>query len=128
MKEQIKATIQEYLRSYYTSDYKKLISLLDEDETKNYVDSFVAFAIKMDEFGESEDFLTKIKIPSLTALQKMSSNQFMTKLLGMSKQEIGEKEMNKMIAGIELTGIETDAKVATVNYTAGDRCLSRKKS
>lgn len=96
MKESVKNTIQQYLKSYYTNDFETLISLLDEAETKNYVNRFVEFAIKMDYFGETDGFLNKIGGDNLDVLTKMKPKVFMSKILNLTKQEIGEDEINKI--------------------------------
>lgn len=117
MNETIENTIKQYLESYYTNDFETLISLLDEIETKNYVDRFVEFAMKMDHFGESEDFLNKIDVRDLEELSKLAPGQFMHKILSLTKQQIGEQEMHRILNAIEVSNITLDDKVATVSYT-----------
>jgi hypothetical protein len=117
MKETVRNTIQQYLKSYYTNDFETLISLLDEEETNNYVNRFVEFAIKMDYFGETDGFLQRIGVENLNALKNMRPKEFMSKVLNLTKKEIGEDEIHKIVNAIEIKNINLEGKIATVNYT-----------
>ncbi len=116
MNNKIKQTIQEYLKSIYTGDFDKVISHLDKQETKKYVEEFISFAEKMDVFGETEEFLEKVGIKDLSKLKTLSTNEFMTRILTLTKREIGAEELNKMIEGIEITEINVDKDIAIVSY------------
>jgi hypothetical protein len=116
MEKEILKTIQQYLTSFYNNDFDTLISILDEDETEKYVKHFVEFATKMDEFGETEEFLQKIGVENLETLKKLSTYDFMNKVLALTKKEIGESEINKIINSCKITNIDIDGNVATVQY------------
>lgn len=117
MKEIVKNTIQKYLRSYYTNDFDTLISLLDETETVNYVNRFVDFAVKMDYFGETDDFLKSMDVENLDVLTKMNPKDFMLNIINLTKQELGEDELSRIVDGMEVTNISLEGKVASVSYT-----------
>ena len=117
MKIQVKQTIQEYLKSFYQNDYKKTISFLDKKETEKYVGTFIAFAEQMDVFGETDEFLEKIGIDNLEYLKSLSTDDFMFKILALTKKELETGELNKMIQGIKITNIDVDKNIAIVDYT-----------
>lgn len=117
MEEQIRITIKEYMKAFYKSDYEKLLSFLDKKETDNYVKKFIDFADQMDVFGETDDFLKKIKIDNLASLKALSTKEFMTKIFSLTKTEIGEKKMNKLLKNIKIIKVDVDGDIANVKYS-----------
>lgn len=117
MKKEILKTIQAYLRSYYTNDYQAMMVHLDEEASNNYVEQFVSFAEQMDEFGETDDFLSKIGVDDLATLKKLSTSAFLTKIFELTKQEIDEARTNKILKRIVIKNIEIENDVASVEYT-----------
>lgn len=128
MQEEIKYTIQRYLESYYKSDFKHLISLLDADETNQYVEQFISFAVQMDQFGESEDFLKRLGIDRVETLTKMTTYEFMTKILHLMKKELDDETLKKIISTVKITKIERSKNLATVNYTYSISYLGEDKT
>ncbi|MEL6989809.1 MAG: hypothetical protein AAGK97_18520, partial [Bacteroidota bacterium] len=117
MEEAIRTTVLSYLDHYYNNDYKSMLGLLEEEELNNYVEKFVDFAFQMDRFGESEDFLKRIDVQDLEALQQLSTSDFMLKILALTKQQFGKKEIKRIIKGIVFNDITIHGDQATVIYT-----------
>lgn len=116
-KDKIENTIIKYLNSFYINDFEEMISIIDENELKKYVADFISFAHKMDEFGETDDFLYKIGIENLEILKNTSSKAFIEKILALTKQEIGNKELDRLIKKIEIIDITYNDKLAVVKYS-----------
>ena len=81
MKAEIKKTLKAYLTAIYQQDLETMYDLLYEDDILEYKTTIEEFAEKMDVFGETEDFLKKLKIKNIKALKKMKPKEFMFTIL-----------------------------------------------
>lgn len=93
-----------------------MYDLLYEEDILEYKQSIEAFARKMDVFGETEDFLKKLKLPDLEALEKMSPQDFMVEMFKMVTFEIGPKTLKKMIKGTKIISIDETEFLTIVKY------------
>ena len=115
-KDEIEATLKDYLRALYTRDFDRMYELLYEDDIATFRATMVEYAYKMDEFGESDDFLRMLKIKDLKTLKKLSLKEFMTAILGMAARKIGDEFLDKTINGTTITNIEEIEYMSIVSY------------
>lgn len=113
----IKHTLSNYLRAFYSRDFDTMYELLYEEDVQQYRDTMVGFAKKMDAFGETQDFLDKLKIANLERLESLSLKGFMDAILAMVTREIGDEHIIKMLDGMEITNIDDVEHLSVVTYT-----------
>lgn len=116
MKTAIENTLKNYLKAFYQQDFDTMLSLLYEDDMMEYRNTFIGFAEQMDIFGETIDFLQKIKIKDLETLKAMSVHEFMTCILKMVTRSIGEVELKRMIEETEILDIDEADLLTIVKY------------
>lgn len=116
IKEEIKEVFISYLRAMFTKDYATLFSLLYEDDVNNFRNTIIEFAHKMDEFGESQDFINKLGFETLSDLEELSLYDFMTSIFQLISRDIGEEYLNKIITETEITAISEIEFYSVVSY------------
>ena len=116
MNKEIKKTIQKYLKAYYEQDFDTMIDLFYEEDKIEFSKVFVEFAEKMDIFGETDDLLKRLGLTNIAALKKLTSDEFITAILKMVTNSVGEKELKRMIKGIKITGIDEASLLTIVRY------------
>lgn len=116
MNQEIENTLKKYLHAYYRQDFDTMLAILHEEDLVAYRNTFVDFAEKMDVFGETEDFLKKVKVKDLSTLKKMSVKDFMILIFKMVTKELGENEVKKMIKGTKIVHIDTAEVLTIVRY------------
>jgi hypothetical protein len=116
LKEEIEAVFKKYLKATYTQDFEQMYASLYEDDVQNFRDKIVAFAYKMDEFGETQEFLTKLGFKSLQELEKLSLFDFMLSIFKLTTREIGQKYLNKILSETNITNIDETDFCSIVSY------------
>lgn len=119
MEEEIRNIIKAYSKSYYQNDFEKMISFFDGRDLDKYVQDFKSFASKMDEFGESDDFLRTIGVADLDTLRLLTTIEFMEKILALTKVDVDVDvdSLIKNVESIKITSLEFDNNIANVKYT-----------
>ena len=116
MKAEIEKTLKTYLKGIYQQDLETVYNLLYLDDVIEYKNLIQEFAIKMNPFGETEDFLKKIGLKDLEQLKKMTPKELMFSMFNMITREVGEKEMKKMIKGTRILEIDQADVLTNVKY------------
>ena len=116
MKAKIEKTLKTYLRAIYQQDLETVYDLLYLDDIIEYKSLIEEFAEKMDPFGETEDFLKKLGLKNLSSLKKMTPKELMYSIFNMITNEVGEKEMKKMIKGTKILEIDQADVLTNVKY------------
>ncbi len=111
MKREIRKVLKAYTEAFYKQEYTKAYQHLDKESTKDYRDKIVAFAEQMDVFGETEDFLSRLKITNLEALKRLSTKAFMIKLFALLSREMKENDLKRMLKGLKILEIDERAQV-----------------
>jgi len=116
MKKEIKASLASYNQAFYNQDYTKAIKYLHKESIQDYRDKMVQFADQMDVFGETEEFLSRLKVKDLKALHALSANAFIKMLFAIINREIPTADLKKMIKGIKIVEIDASDDMANVVY------------
>lgn len=116
MKKEIKETLASYNQAFYHQDYTQAIKYLHKESIQAYRDKMVQFADQMDVFGETEEFLSRLKVKDLKALHALSGNAFIKKLFAIISREIPAADVKKMIKGIKILKIDILENTANVIY------------
>lgn len=113
---EIEEAFKKYLTALYTRDFKQMYASLYEDDVQNYRDKILEFAYKMDEFGESQEFINKLGFKSIEELEKRSLYDFMASVLQLVAREIGPDHLDKIIAETEVIDIDETEYCSIVSY------------
>lgn len=113
----IEDIINQYINAVFTKNYDGMLSLMDTEGLKTYRSTMIEWAKKMDYFGETQDFLGKMEVKDLKKLESLPLKKFYYKLFGLTTQEIGAKELKKILKELEITDIEEEDPLCTVTYT-----------
>lgn len=116
VQQEIESTLKEYLSAFYTQDFDKMYELLYEDDVIEHTSTIIDFAEKMDVFGETEDFLKKLRIKSLQDLKRMSPKDVMKSIFGLVTQAVGSQEIKEMIEQTQVTEISEAEYICNVSY------------
>lgn len=116
LKQEIEEAFKTYLKALFTKDFKLLYSILYQDDLLNFRNTMTEFAKKMDEFGESQDFITKLGLSSISELEKLSLFNFMTSIFNLITREVGEDHLNKILAETTITNVEETEFFSLVSY------------
>lgn len=115
MKE-IEEAFKKYLKAIYTRDYNTMFLMLYEPDMQNFREKMVEFAFKMDEFGESQDFIKKLGFQSLLDLKDLPLFDFMSSIFKLISREIGPAELNKILSQTSIINIVETEYYSLVSY------------
>ena len=104
---------KKYFEAIYSLDVDTMVSMIYEEDKREYRDLMIEFAEKMDVFGETADFLKALKIKNIDALKQLSVDDFAKQILSLGIKKAGAKELQKIIKGIRITNID-EAEVLTI--------------
>ncbi|MEL7146879.1 MAG: WG repeat-containing protein [Bacteroidota bacterium] len=116
LKEEIASVFKQYLQALFTQDYVAVYEMLYSPDVSHYHQTIVDFAHQMDEYGEAEDFLQQLGIPTLSELDAMSSQDLITAILKLSTQAIAPKYLKRMLAETAITDIVETPQCSEVHY------------
>ncbi|MEM6964603.1 MAG: WG repeat-containing protein [Bacteroidota bacterium] len=116
MKSEIEKTLKTYLQAIYQKDLETVYDTLYEDDVIEFHETVLEFAEKMDVFGETEDFLKRLKIPDLQSLKKMTPKTLMFALFDMATGGIEQEDLERMVEGTKVTLIEDAEFITVVHY------------
>lgn len=116
MKAEIEKALKSYLTAIYKHDLESVYDLLYQDDIIEYKNLIEEFAIKMDPFGETEDFLKRLGLSDLVALKEMTPKGLMFSIFNMIKKEVGEEDIKKMIKGTKILDIDYADVLTNVQY------------
>jgi hypothetical protein len=115
MKE-IEQAFKTYLKAIYTRDYALMYNCLLEDDMQKFRNKMIEFAHKMDEFGESQDFLKKIGLESLQQIDTLSTHDFMTSIFKLTSREIGIDKLNRILSETKIISVDSEENNTSVSY------------
>lgn len=116
MKAKIEKTLRTYLQAIYQKDLETVYNTLYKDDVIEFHETILEFAEKMDVFGETEDFLKRLRIPDLKTLKKMTPKELMFALFNMVTGGMDQKDLKRMIEGTKVTLIEEAEFITVVHY------------
>ncbi len=116
LKAEIEKTFKTYLGALFSQDYELLFSLLYEEDVHRFRNSILEFSVKMDKFGENQDFLQKLGYRSIEELESLSILQFMTAIFKLISSQIGKEGLNKMVGESLITNIIESDNYVEVEY------------
>lgn len=115
-KKEIEEVFKRYLKAMFSRDFESMYSVLYEDDLQEFRDTMIEFANKMDEFGESQDFISKLGFKSINQLEKLSLFEFMTAIFKLISREVGKEHLKKIIAETIITNIEEMEYYSLISY------------
>lgn len=116
MNPEIEKTLKSYLQAFHSQDFDTMFGMLYEEDVNQYHQTFLSFAEKMDVFGETEDFLKKIRVKDLETLKQMSTRDFLISIFKLVTREVGKKELKKMLEGTRILKIDDAHYMTIVTY------------
>lgn len=116
LKEEIEDVFKKYLRAIFSKDFESMYSVLYEDDVQKFRDTMIEFAYKMDEFGESQDFIKKLGFKSISELEQLSLFEFMASIFKLISREVGEENLNKILSETTITNIDEVEYYSLVSY------------
>ncbi len=112
----IEQAFKNYLKAIYSRDFKAMYKALHEDDMQNFRNKVVEFAHKMDEFGETLDFLKKLGLESLPEINSLSTYEFMTSIFKLISREISIDNLNKILSETKITKVDSGEYYTSVEY------------
>lgn len=112
----IQRTFKAYLAAIHTNDFNTFYDLLYGPDVQEYRNKMIAFAAKMDEFGESEDFIRKLGLKDLEELESLSAREFMRQLLKLITREVGQRNLDRMLNGLVIIDISETDLISNVTF------------
>lgn len=116
LKEEIEEVFKRYLKAIFTQDFESINSMLYGEDVESFRNTILEFAHKMDEFGETQDFLNKLGFNSIEELEGLSLFDFITSIFKLTTREIGQENLNKVLAETVITNIEDTEFYSLVSY------------
>lgn len=117
IKEEIYNVIQAYIGHLHKGEYDQAYDYLYEDDVIDYQKAITEFAIKMEPFGETDDFLSRFNIGTLDALKNYTAREFLLRFLKGTDSQIDPKESKKMLKALKIVEIDEADLIANVSYT-----------
>ena len=115
-KEEIEKVFKQYIKAIFSKDFESMFSVLFEDDMQEYRNTMIDFAHKMDEFGESQDFINKLGFKSISQIEQTSLFQFMESIFNLISREVGEKNLKRILSETAITNIEEVEYFSIVSY------------
>lgn len=114
--EDIQRVFANYLTGIHTNDFDKFFGSLYEPDVQEYRNKMIGFAAKMDEFGESEDFIRKLGLKYLEELESLSAREFMRHLLKLITREVGQRNLDRMLKGLVILDVDATDLISNVTF------------
>jgi hypothetical protein len=114
--EAIYKVFKDHLSAIHTNDFDKFFSSLYGPDVQEYLNKIVGFAARMDEFGESEDFIRKLGLKDLEELESHSAREFMRHLLKLITREVGQRSLDRMLQGLVISDIDATDLISNVTF------------
>ena len=113
---EIEEVFLDYLKAFYSKDFEKAYGFLYNVDVEIFYKKVLEIANKMDEFGETDIFLKKFNLVTLTELNNLNIKDFTVSILEIAKVDVGDNEFNKIIEGIKISEIEVATFISKVHY------------
>lgn len=115
-KEDIEEVFKRYLEAVFTKDYETIYSILYKNDLQNFRNKIIELSHKMDDFGETQDFINKLGFDSIYQLEELSLFDFMTSVFKLITREVGPNNLNKILKGTRINNIEETEFYSLVKY------------
>jgi len=113
----IRQRLKQYLEAFYTKDFHLIFEYLYEPDVIEFRNRFIDLAVKMEEFGETEELLHRIKLVSIQSLKALSTKEFLVKILNLIHLEITNKiDLEKMLNELKITEIDNTQYITNIKY------------
>lgn len=116
LKEEIAEVFKQYLQAIFTKDYQTVYNFLFKPDVEHHCRMIKEFAHKMDEFGETDEFLKKVGFENLGALDALSNYELITSMLKLFETAVKPEHLKKILSETIITQVIDTPQCSEVHY------------